>query len=120
MPHVLWLAFETPPHPDAVVAAVTPEIAPAVLQLLSLPLRERLRYTAQLRNWLSRRGESPAFDSVACRLPGGAVRFLTWRLAKWLSPVLPAEDAVLERTAARIRRWLHADRCAAVVRPLSS
>ena len=108
MPDFLWLAFERAPHPNAVVVAAGETDLRLVLDLFAMPVNERQRFASQFRNYVARLSESALLsgDSVICRLPNGVVHFVTWRLSKWLSHVLPAEDAVLERTAGRVRGWL--------------
>jgi hypothetical protein len=39
-------------------------------------------------------------------MPSGLYHPVPWRLAKWLSRVLVADDAIVARTTARIERWL--------------
>lgn len=121
MPLVLWLAYERPPHPDAVRAAAREADLHLVLQLLSLTCAERSRYAVQLANYLRSRNRRSAFseESLTCRLPDGVCHFINWRLAKWLSHVLPAADAVIERTATQIRTWLRHNREQRLLQPFN-
>ncbi len=105
---LLWLAFEKPPHANAVVAGVRVADAEFLQKLLTLPRRRRVDYAVQFRNFLSAQTRRSAFaiETVTCRLPDGECHFIDWRLAKWLSHVLPADDSVIARTAKRIHHWL--------------
>ncbi|MFQ5732305.1 MAG: hypothetical protein ACE5KM_10165 [Planctomycetaceae bacterium] len=122
MSAVLWLAYERPPHPDAVRAAAREADLCFLLPLLASPYWERCRYAVQFANFLRSRNRRSEFleDSVTCRLPGGVCHFVNWRLAKWLSHVLPASDAVIARTMTQIRTWLHHNREQDILRPFGN
>ena len=108
MNRICWLAFERLPHPDAVRCAVDEDGARLVLELLAKPYCERVRIAEQLRNYLRVENARSPLDrrSVPCRSDSGLYRLIEWRLAKWLSCVLPAEDAVIEMARGRVAGWL--------------
>jgi len=119
MARILHLAFETPPHPHAVCAAVDEIDARFVLELLAMPRAQRQRFAVQFCNYLQRTAarSSVIDDTLVCRAPGGTCHFIPRRLAKWLSHVLPAEESVIARTAERIRHWLKNGETPSVIRP---
>ncbi|MGD9853825.1 MAG: hypothetical protein AB7U20_02645 [Planctomycetaceae bacterium] len=104
---LLWLAYERPPHPDAVCHPASEEEAEFVLALLRRNYGERARLTEQLVRFLAEETRRNAVDrrSVACRTPSGLYRCVPWRLAKWLRHVLPATESAVQRTIARIEQW---------------
>lgn len=108
MPRLLWLVYERVPHPDAVCCPADEETARFVLELLAQPYARRRQLAEQLRRFVRDQSKRPVFSrqSIACRGPNGLFRLVPWRLAKWLSHVLPAEDGVIERPRTRIRHWL--------------
>jgi len=110
MPRVLWLAFERPPHPDAVCHPATADDVHLVLELFASPRPMRMRWSEQLRNYLSQQADIAPWSrpAVPCRRACGLYVLVPWRFAKWLSVVLPAADGLLERTAQRLQRWLAA------------
>lgn len=120
MERFLWLAFERPPHPDAVVAAVGERELPLVIDLLRQPYAHRLWYAGRFRNALKRRPPGD-FESagVICRSPDGVCHVVGPRLAKWLSRVLPADAPVADHTARRLETWLQNDPFAIVVQAKS-
>ena len=105
---ICWLAFERIPHPDAVRCPVDEDAARLVLELLAKPHRERARIAEQLRNYLRVENTLGPLDrrSIPCRTDSGLYRLIEWRLAKWLSHVLPAGDGVIEQTRRRLVGWL--------------
>ena len=116
----LWLVYERLGHPDAVSYPADEQDARCALELLSHPYARRLHLAGQLRKFLKQQERRPVFsrNKVPCRRDSGLYHLVPWRFAKWLSVVLPAEDAVIESTASRIRTWLKADGAMAIVNPL--
>ncbi len=108
MPRILWLAFERPPHVDAVCHPATAEDVHLVLELLTQPTTGRAELASKLRRMLDgQRSISPwSRPTIPCRRSNGLYVLISWRLAKWLSVVLPASDGLIERTERRLRRWL--------------
>src|SRR5262245_7736848 len=105
---LLHLAYERPPHRDAVHHAATEDDARLVLHLLASAYPDRLALATTLRNRLNAERSRPA---IRCRpIPveanDGLYRAISWRLAQWLACVLPASDSTIDRTRARIARWL--------------
>ena len=119
---LLWLVYERPPHPDAVVHPIETADADFVLALLEHPYERRIDLTRQLSNYLKAQEAAPPTNRppVPCRMPSGLYRLVPWRLAKWLRHVLPAPESVIRRTASRIERWRSASSSAATVRAESS
>ena len=109
MTRILWLAFERPPHPDAVRFPAGETDLEFVLEYLALPARSRRHITQQLRNYLAEQKTASPFarKNVPCRRSSGLYQLVPWRLAKWLSHVLPADESKLRETASKIRDWLH-------------
>ena len=109
MTRILWLAFERPPHPDAVRYPACESDLEFVLEYLSLPARRRRHLAEQLRNYLAEQQIASPFarKNVPCRRSSGLYQLVPWRLAKWLSHVLPADETKLTETASRIRDWLN-------------
>lgn len=105
---VMWLVFERLPHPEAVCYAAGEADVRLAEVLLKQPRIERVRYAEQLRNYLrEQEGLSPfARPGVACREGDGLYQVISWRFAKWLANVLPAEGAQLEGVRGRIADWL--------------
>ncbi len=105
---VLWLVFERLPHPEAVCYAAGDADARLASVLLSQPRAERVRYAGQLRNFLREQEALSPWDrpGVACREGEGLYRVISWRFAKWLANVLPAEGTQLEGVRGRIAGWL--------------
>ncbi len=108
MHDVLWLVFERVPHPEAVCYAADEGDARLALNLLRQPLVERLRYAEQLRNYLREQAGLSPFErpGVACREGAGLFRVISWRFAKWLANVLPAEGTAADCARGRIEDWL--------------
>ncbi len=108
MPRILWLAFERPPHVDAVCYPATSEDVHLVLELLAQPVEWRSAMAIKLRRMLDgQRTISPwSRPTIPCRRSNGLYVLISWRLAKWLSVVLPAAESLIERTEQRLRRWL--------------
>jgi hypothetical protein len=108
MARILWLAFERPPHVDAVCYAATVEDVHLVLELLALPGAMRSDIAAKLKRMLAGQTTQDPWTrpSIPCRRSNGLYVLLSWRLAKWLSVVLAASDGLIERTEQRLRRWL--------------
>ena len=103
----LWLTYECPPHPDAVMHPVDSDEAEFVIGILSSPYDRRLHLTAQLDAYLTSQSAKPFLERqpVPCRTPGGVFRLVPWRLAKWLRHALPSADSVLSETITRIEQW---------------
>ncbi|MCH8828832.1 MAG: hypothetical protein IID45_04565 [Planctomycetes bacterium] len=116
MPQILWLAFEQPPHADAVTYPATEDDLPFVLEWLTLTHARRQQLAEQLRNYLAEQRQTSFFDrpSVPCRRASGLYHLVAWRLAKWLSCVLPAEDGALATTVFKIRTRLDGGKIAMV------
>ncbi len=108
MSRILWLAYERLPHPDAVSYPAGEDDVHLVLELLARPYADRQRISEQLRRYQTEQDTLPTFcrQSIPCRRNSGLYHLVPWRLAKWLSAVLRAEDPVIERTQTRIRNWL--------------
>lgn len=108
MSRILWLAYERVPHPDAVSFPAGEDDAHFVVELLSKPYRDRLQVAEQLRGFLKQQHKLPVFDRqrIPCRRESQLFHLIPWRLAKWLSIVLTANDAAITRTIVRIRHWL--------------
>ncbi len=108
MQRILWLRYESPPHVDAVAHPANAEELRLVMALLNLPQRERNHLSGLLRNWLKAACEKSLHDrpAVAVRFGEGLYQPIPWRLAKWLSCVLPIGDGGTITTRCRIRQWL--------------
>lgn len=108
MARILWLAFERPPHEDAVCYPATTADVHLVLELLALPETLRSDITAKLKRMLAAQSSQDPWTrpSIPCRRSNGLYVLVSWRLAKWLSAVLPASEGLIERTEQRLRRWL--------------
>jgi hypothetical protein len=108
MPRVLWLAFERPPHIDAVCYPAMTEDVHLVLELLALPEVIRTDIADKLKRMLAGQVTRDPWSrpAIPCRRSNGLYVLISWRLAKWLSVVLPASSGLTERTAQRLRRWL--------------
>jgi hypothetical protein len=108
MARILWLVYERVPHPDAVAFPATEADVRFAAELLAQPYAVRRNLAAQLRRYVAvQRARAPVErDWVPCRAPGsGIVRPVPYRLAKWLVPVLGADDAVVRETHARLDAW---------------
>ena len=105
---VLWLVFERVSHPEAVCYGASAEDVGLVLELFGRPYVERVRLAGALRNYVREQARCGMLERrwVPVRRASGLYRPVPWRLAKWLACVLGAEDGVIERTGARLRRWL--------------
>ena len=121
MPRLLWLVYERPPHPEAVSYPAGEDDARLAIALLEAPYTRRLHLAEQFRNFLAVQTRRAPFDrkAVPCRWTSGLYRLVPWRLAKWLSAVLPAGDSVAAATAARLRAWLAQGETAALLGPSS-
>jgi hypothetical protein len=119
MSRILWLVYERVPHPDAVSYAATKEDAMLVLELLAHPYMKRLHLAEQIENYLHEQNRLGIFErkTIPCRRASGLYQLLPWRLAKWLSKVLPAGDSVIENTETRIRSWLREQENSCLLRP---
>ena len=119
MPRLLWLAFEQPPHPNAVCHPATADEVQLVLELFASPHVQRQRWSEQLRNYLAQQADIAPWSrpAVPCRRASGLYVLVPWRFAKWLSAVLPAADGLLERTSGRLRNWLERGDATRVVNP---
>lgn len=108
MPRILWLAFERPPHVDAVCYPATSADVHLVLELLELSGTVRADIATRLKRMLAAQSSRDPWTrpSIPCRRSNGLYVLVSWRLAKWLSVVLPATDSLIERTEQRLRRWL--------------
>ena len=117
MERILWLQYERPPHPDAVVYPAGEEDLKLVLAVMDLPYRERCHLSGLLRNWLSEAESQNPFErpGVAVRFGAGLYHPVPWRFAKWLSCILPLPDAAAERTRKRIQNWLENEKPAEFV-----
>lgn len=103
----LWLVFERLPHPEAVAYPAGEQDVEFVLELLERPYPQRVSMAGQLRAYLEQQQKRSVFDRpcVPCRRASGLYHLVPWRLAQWLACVLIAPDAVIQRTAARLRTW---------------
>ncbi len=119
MPRILWLAYERLPHPDAVSYPAGEDDVRLVLELLARPYPDRQQISEQLRHFQSEQDALPMFcrRSIPCRRESGLYHLIPWRLAKWLSAVLRAEDRVIERTQTRIHNWLEGSDHPQVISP---
>ncbi len=108
MARLLWLAFEQPPHPDAVCHPATVDDVLFVLELLESTVEHRTRVTSQLRKYLEQQRDCEPWSrpSVPCRRESGMYSLIPWRLALWLASILPATASVIDRTRGRLERWL--------------
>lgn len=108
MSRLLWLAFEKPPHPDAVCHPATAEDVLLVLEKLEAVADQRRQLGQQLHGYLAQQADLPPWQrpAIPCRRESGLYALIPWRLAKWLSVVLPAETGVIERTTQRLQAWL--------------
>jgi hypothetical protein len=104
----LWLVYERIGHPDAVSYPATEEDARLVAELIAHPYAKRLHIAEQLRNFLKRQERLglPDRQRVPYRRASGLYHLVPWRLAKWLSLVLAADDAVAGKTRQRIEAWI--------------
>ena len=119
MSRILWLVYERVPHPDAVSYPATEEDVLLVLELLAHPYAKRLQWAEQFENYLNEQDRLGIFErkSVPCRRASGLYQLIPWRLAKWLSKVLPAGDSVIAKTETRIRVWLEQGEDSQVLNP---
>jgi hypothetical protein len=119
MQRILWLKFERPPHPEAVVHPANEEELRLVIALLEMPARERGRLSGLLRNWLSASEKFPVHDrpGVAVRFGEGLYQPVSWRLAKWLACVLPISESGAIATRRRIQHWLETEKETRIVVP---
>lgn len=119
MPRILWLAFERPPHPDAVCHPATVDDVLFALELLEFPEDHRRRLAAQLRRYLAQQaGIAPwSRPAVPCRRLSGMYALVPWRFAQWLAAVLPATQGLLDRTHNRLKSWLEAQSPSTVLNP---
>lgn len=119
MSRLLWLAFERPPHPDAVCHPATVEDVLFVLELLETPETRRRHLAVQLRGYLAQQRDLAPWSrpAVPCRRESGLYALVPWRMASWLSHVLPATPGLIDRTRLRLERWLQAGSSARVVNP---
>uniref|UniRef100_A0A7C2NXM5 Uncharacterized protein n=1 Tax=Schlesneria paludicola TaxID=360056 RepID=A0A7C2NXM5_9PLAN len=108
MPRLLLLAFESPPHPDAVCHPATEDDVRFAIELLSLSAPHRRQLAHRLRRYLATQADVAPWSrlGVPCRRRTGLYFIVPWRLAKWLAAVLPAADGLIERTTRRLERWL--------------
>lgn len=116
----LWLVFERVPHPAAVAYAANVADVQFVLEFLRREEPERLRVGRELSVYLERiRGQNPFQRSqVPVRSASGIYHLVPWRLAKWLAHSCRVCPTALERTCARLERWLQEREAAHVVNPL--
>jgi hypothetical protein len=119
-PRLLWLGFERPPHPDAVCHAATSADVDFVLEWLEQPESARQRIAQQLRRYVDDQSHLCLWQrpSIPCRRPAGLYVLLPWRLAKWLSCILPATPTAIDRTRRRLEAWLQHN-TGNVVNPIS-
>lgn len=108
MQRTLWLVYERPPHPDAVAYPANAEELELVLTVMKLPHRDRCHLSGLLRNWLAEVKDEDPIDrpGVAVRFGAGLYQPVPWRLAKWLSCILPINESGAESTRGQIRAWL--------------
>lgn len=108
MARILWLAFERPPHVDAVCHPASVADVHLVLEMLAFPTAVRADIAAKLKRMLAVQATQAPWSrpSIPCRRSNGLYVLISWRLAKWLSVVLPASDGLIERTEQRLRHWL--------------
>jgi hypothetical protein len=116
---ILWLAFERPPHPDAVCHPATVGDVLFVLEWLEATELERQRRSGELRRSLAQQAGLAPWErpAIPCRRESGVYTLVPWRLAHWLSRILPATPGVLERTRRRLEDWLGTTAERAIVRP---
>ena len=90
-----------------------------VLELLAHPYAKRLQWAEQFKNYLNEQDRLGIFErkTIPCRRASGLYQLISWRLAKWLSKVLPAGDSVIENTKTRIRTWLGEGEDSCLLRP---
>jgi len=120
MSRLLWLAFERPPHPAAVCHPATIEDVLFVLELLDAPEPRRQHLSAQLRRYLDQQRDIAPWSrpAVPCRRDSGLYALVPWRMAQWLSHVLPATPGLIERTRRRLELWLREASSARVINPV--
>jgi hypothetical protein len=122
MPRIIWLAYERLPHPDAVSYPAGEEDARLVLELCERPSVERARIAEQLGNFLKQQNTLPIFcrEAIPCRRNSGLYHLIPWRLAKWLSHILPASESVMDKTGAQINQWLEHREPAEAINPAAA
>lgn len=108
MSPVLWLAFERPPHPQAVCHPATGEEVRLVLELFEHPAEQRQQLATTLQRYLAAQSQITPWQRpcLPCRRSSGLYILIPWRLAQWLSSVLGASDGLIERTQRRLDTWL--------------
>jgi hypothetical protein len=108
MSPVLWLAFERPPHPQAVCHPATGEEVRLVLELFERPAQQRQHLADTLQRYVSAQAKLTPWQRpcIPCRRTSGLYMLIPWRLAQWLSAVLGATDGLIERTQRRLEAWL--------------
>ncbi|OYW24854.1 MAG: hypothetical protein B7Z55_00990 [Planctomycetales bacterium 12-60-4] len=122
MSRILWLAFEKPPHPDAVCHPATTEDVLFALELLESSDEHRQRLSGQLRRYLAQQsGLAPwSRPAVPCRRASGLYALVPWRFAQWLASVLPASQGLIDRTRTRLQSWLENNTPVRIVHPQES
>lgn len=105
---LLWLVYERAGHPDAVAHPATEGEVALVLDWLEKPLDERTRLVPSLARCVERQRKESAFARRPVPLRNGAGLYVPvpWRLVWWLSRLMGAAEAVIERTRVRLARWL--------------
>ncbi|MBI1346175.1 hypothetical protein GC163_07780 [bacterium] len=122
MSRLLWLAFERPPHPDAVCHPATMDDVLLILEWLESAESRRVHLSEQLRGYLAQQHDITPWSrpAVPCRRESGLYALVPWRMAKWLSHVLPASPGVIERTRRQLERWLQTTSSSPIVNPAFS
>lgn len=108
MSAVLWLAFERPPHPQAVCHPATGDEVRIVLELFAHPAERRRHLAESLARMVQAQARIAPWQRpcVPCRRTSGLYVLIPWRLAQWLAAVLGATDGLIERTQRRLEAWL--------------
>jgi hypothetical protein len=104
----ICLAYEQPPHPDAVCHFASEEQVFLVSDWLTADEPQRRALSQQLRRYLALQSHMSPLDrpAIPCRHRAGLYVLIPWRLALWLAAVLPAAEDVLRETAQRLNDWL--------------
>ena len=122
MPRILWLVYEHLPHPEAVSYPAGEEDTRLVLEPFATGPAERVRIAEHLANFLKQQNLLPLFcrQTIPCRRESGLYHLIPWRLAKWLSHILPAPESVMDKTGAQINQWLEHRKPAEAINPTAA